>query len=143
MPSFLPNESIKTKPMPAQRKKVHSYIYPSMFDLQRWDMKNRLKEKLTYANLNKTGPISSDMLEASAIQGDFDRTAISDTFPFQGHKPRNKTQEPSVMYRQVGVVQGEQVELAHTDKIPMRALRQTLDKTHEMLLAWKQDQVAR
>ena len=53
---------------------------------------------------------------------------------------RSKTKEQSpVLYREVGVKQGEVVELTTENTIPVTALKQTLDKTHEMLKAWKLD----
>jgi hypothetical protein len=47
------------------------------------------------------------------------------------------------MYRQVGVNPGEVIELTNENTIPRKALRQTLDKTHEMLKAWKEECIPR
>lgn len=48
MPDYLPREQIQAKPIVPYRKNVHSYIYPSKFDLLRHDMKQKLKDKLNY-----------------------------------------------------------------------------------------------
>ena len=48
MPEDLPQEQIKSKPIIAQRKNVHSYIYPTKVDLMRHEMKMKLKGCLSY-----------------------------------------------------------------------------------------------
>ena len=48
MPNYLPNEQIRPKPFVPQRRHVHSYIYPSKFDLLRHEMKTKLRDKLNY-----------------------------------------------------------------------------------------------
>lgn len=48
--------------------------------------------------------------------------------------------DQSIKFKQVGVKPGEMVELTSENMIPARALRQTLDKTHEMLKEWKDSQ---
>ena len=54
MPEYLPQEHIKPKPFIAQRRNVHSYIYPSKFDLLRFEMKSKLRDQMTYQNPQKT-----------------------------------------------------------------------------------------
>ena len=41
------------------------------------------------------------------------------------------------IYKKVGVMPGEVVELTQENTIPKQALRQTLDNTNEMLKSWK------
>ena len=61
----------------------------------------------------------------------------------QPPKTGNKDKSPAVLYRQIGVPPGEAVELTLESTIPQKALRQTLDRTHEMLKAWKSECVPR
>ena len=48
MPDYLPREQIRPKQQVAQRKHVHSFIYPSKFDMLRYEMKMKLHDKLAY-----------------------------------------------------------------------------------------------
>ena len=48
MPDYLPHEQIGPKPLVAQRKNVHSFIYPSLVDMQRYKMKMEMADKLSY-----------------------------------------------------------------------------------------------
>ena len=50
MPDYLPQEQILPKPIVPYRRNVHSYIYPSKFDLLRHEMKQKLRDKLNYQN---------------------------------------------------------------------------------------------
>ena len=58
MPEHLPREHIKQKQIIAQRKNVHSYIYPSKFELLRHEMKQKVRDKMSYHVAGK-GPAPS------------------------------------------------------------------------------------
>jgi len=49
-----------------------------------------------------------------------------------------------ILYKKIGVQPGEApVVLTNENMIPRKALKQTLDKTHEMLKAWKEECIPR
>lgn len=170
MPDYLPRSQIQPKPIVPYRKNVHSYIYPSQFELLRHDMKQKLKEKLNYENpqaeRKRQNQLSEQMRRRNqslgndrmlntvnnttndSINFDCDNSMMQDSSVMQRSKTlkeSNKLQPPhtQVLYKEYGVQPGEIVELTVENTIPMKSLRQTLDKTHEMLKAWKLDQIPR
>jgi len=68
MPEFLPKEHIKAKPIIAQRKNVHSFIYPTKVDLMRHEMKQKLKGSLSYEH--KMNPASQTLDHQDSSRND-------------------------------------------------------------------------
>jgi len=50
MPEYLARDQIRPKPFVPQRRHVHSFIYPSKFEMLRHEMKRNLRDKLVYSN---------------------------------------------------------------------------------------------
>ena len=79
MPNYLPNEQIRPKPCVPQRRHVHSYIYPSKFDLLRHEMKTKLRDKLNYQYPRKRGADQNNLelaTQASVETFDYDNSYV-------------------------------------------------------------------
>ena len=106
-------------------------------------MKSKLRGKMNYSKPHCAADANRQQNSIDSIH-DYDNSFMdcgnSVTRSHFGGPKRAKTKEPSPAQTRVfGVQPGEAVELTKEDTIPARALRQTLDKTHEMLKEWKQD----
>ena len=113
MPNYLPNEQIRPKPFVPQRRHVHSYIYPSKFDLLRHEMKTKLRDKLNYQYPAKQ--VNKALANQVSIETfpDYDNSFVEPTPTQHRTAPVHSFKDKSgpVIYRQVGVQRGENVEL--------------------------------